>query len=277
MRSINNKVCVVTGAASGMGRAYARYLSHQGARLALCDIDAAALEETKKMVPEAMTCVLDIGDRQSVYQFASDVRSQLGNASLVINNAGIEGSNRPFWQTPDQEFAQLMQVNFWGVVYGTRAFLPQLASHDWSALVNISSIFGLIGVPGNSDYCASKFAVRGFTESLMSEIAETDSNIQVHLVHPGGINTQIARKQTSQAFKQHFLKTKPDDFVETVMKSVMRNQKRIVSGNRALSTLLASKLFPLTWLVKLIGMEMRKFKQADDYQDGLLGFRNIDE
>ena len=196
MKNFNNKVVVITGAGSGMGRAYALEFARLGARLALNDFDATGLTETLAMLPGLPTDsvhsqVFDVGDKTAMHDFAAAVQARLGNAHVVINNAGISGGGLPVWLKDDAAYARTMQVNFFGVVYGTRAFLPQLLANGEGAIINVSSVFGLVGTPDTSDYCASKFAVRGFTESLMVELQQ--SPISVHLVHPGGVRTNIAK------------------------------------------------------------------------------------
>ena len=195
MKNFADKIVVITGAGSGMGRAYALEFARLGARLALNDFDAKGLAETLAMLPHApagavYSEVFDVGDQAAVYAFAAAVQARLGNAHVVINNAGIAGGGRPVWLKDEAAYQRTMQVNFFGVVYGTRAFLPQLLANGEGAIVNVSSVFGLVGTPDASDYCAAKFAVRGFTESLMVELQQ--SPISVHLVHPGGVRTNIA-------------------------------------------------------------------------------------
>ncbi|MFT7590017.1 MAG: NADP-dependent 3-hydroxy acid dehydrogenase YdfG, partial [Limisphaerales bacterium] len=186
MKSFKNKVVVITGAGSGIGRALALVLSKRGAKLALNDFDRESLDETKSMLQgNVLTEAFDVSDKEKMYAFATRIKTELGSAHAIINNAGIEGSTKPAFLTEPKEYERTMQVNFNGVLYGTLAFLPQLVENNEGAVINISSIFGLIGVPNNADYCASKFAVRGFTETLMAEFEE--SPINIHCVHPGGI------------------------------------------------------------------------------------------
>lgn len=268
MKNFHNKIVVITGAGSGMGRAYALALSKQGALLALSDNDPRALSETRDLVDQhthnAVTqAVFDVSDRAAFEQFAHQVLESFGNAHIVINNAGIEGSANPVWQTNDASLRKVMEVNYYGVVYGTQAFLPQLQANKEAALVNVSSIFGLVGTPNHADYCASKFAVRGFTEALMAELH--DSHIQVHLVHPGGIATNIARQQHSQAFASHYFQTSADDIARHVLKHIIKNNPRIVYGQSAAKTALGAKLLPLSLLKRTIWHEMKRVIDLTHY------------
>lgn len=268
MKNFDKKVIVITGAGSGMGRAYALTFARQGSLLALCDYDAEALEGTVNLVEQITDrsickAVFDVSDKGSVEQFAMKSKSELGNANIIINNAGIEGSAKPVWTTGEDSFRRVMDVNYYGVVYGTQTFLPQILANDEGAIVNISSIFGLVGTPNHADYCASKFAVRGFTEALIAEL--NNSNIQVHLVHPGGIDTNISRQNTSQPFAQHYFQTSPEKVVDQVLKSIRKNQPRIVYGHGAIKTAFGARLLPLKWLSKIIWHEMKQVIDLSDY------------
>ena len=268
MKNFSQKVVVITGAASGMGRAYALAFAKEGSHLALCDYDESGLEETVTLVSKVSNqtvCVsaFDISDEQATFDFASLVKEQVGNAHIIINNAGIEGKGKPVWASSASSYDRVMAVNFFGVVNGTRAFLPQLMANDNGVIVNVSSIFGLAGIPNTSDYCASKFAVRGFTESLMVELQQ--SNIQVHLLHPGGINTNIAREEKSKEFAAEFLKTSPDDVAKILIKGIRKNKARIVYGHGALKAWLFVNLLPLKLIRKIVWSEMKSVIDLDDY------------
>jgi len=268
MNDFNQKIVVITGAASGMGRAYALAFAKEGSRLALCDFDEQGLQETIELVSKVTqekVCfkVFDISDEQETFEFASQVKIELGNAHVVINNAGIEGSTKPVWATDASYFKRVMAVNYFGVVNGTRAFIPQLQAENRGAIVNVSSIFGLAGTPNHADYCGSKFAVRGFTESLMVELASTD--IQVHLLHPGGIKTNIARQESSKAFSEHFLTTSADDIAQHLITSIKKNKLRIIYGNSAMKTWLGTRLLSLKLLRKIIWNEMKTSIDLKDY------------
>ena len=268
MKCFDNKVVVITGAASGMGRAYALAFAKENSQLALCDFDLQGLQETIKLVT-ASGCnnltykVFDISNEQETFSFAEQVKSELGNTHIIINNAGIEGSAKPVWASDASFFKRVMEVNYFGVVNGTRAFLPQLMENDRGVIVNVSSIFGLMGTPNHADYCASKFAVRGFTEALMVELSE--SNIQVHLLHPGGINTNIARQEHSKTLSKHFLTTSPDDIANFMIKSIKKGKSRIVYGNQSIKAWLLSTLLPLKLINKLVWSEVKPVIDRSDY------------
>lgn len=264
MKSFKNKVVVITGAGSGMGRAYALEFANQGAVLALNDYDKIGLDETiqllnkKNSKTKVLAKAFDVGNRQAMAEFADQVKLTFGNAHTIINNAGIGGGGKPVWLLEDTDYDRVININFFGVVNGTRAFLPQLIANREGAVVNVSSIFGLVGTPGNSDYCAAKFAVRGFTESLMVELYDTP--IQVHLVHPGGIKTNIAKNSENGAeFEEKYLKTSADDIVKYVIKKIKQNEPRIVYGHQARRVQLASVAMNLKSRNELLFKEMREF------------------
>ena len=267
MKNFKDKVVVITGAASGMGRAYAMAFGKLGAKLALNDFDENGLNETKallaqKNITAVFTKVFDVSDRDKMYAFADKVKSTFGNAHVIINNAGIEGANKPLYLIEENEYEKIMGINFYGVLYGCKAFLPQLVANNEGAVVNVSSVFGIIGPPGQSDYCASKFAVRGLTESLMVEFHE--SPISIHSLHPGGINTNIAKKEKSQAFAEKFLTTPPEKIVDHVIKCIQKKKPKIVYGRDSLRAWMAGNLVPKRILKKFLWGEM---KQYIDYKE----------
>ncbi len=241
MRDFRNKVVVVTGAASGIGRALACELAGSGARLALADVNAAGLEETARLAgaAECLTATVDVSSREAVHRFAERVREHFGAVHVVINNAGVSVS-----ETLDrieyEDFEWLMGINFWGVVYGTKAFLPFLKEVDEAAIVNVSSVFGLIAFPTQGAYNASKFAVRGFTEALRQELAET--RIAVICVHPGGIRTNILRNarfytdalgsDRSGAIEEfeRIARTTPEQAARAILDAIRRSKPRLLIG-----------------------------------------------
>ena len=263
MKDYTAKVVVVTGAGSGMGRAYALEAAARGATLALNDFDAATLAETVGQLPSGTRVyseAFDVSDRDAVYRFAANVQRELGGADVVINNAGIEGSTEPVWATTDAELERVMAINFWGVVHGTRAFLPQLLSQPSGAVINVSSLFGLVGAPNASGYCAAKFAVRGFTESLTAELLH--STVSVHTVHPGGIATNISG---DSEFGAKYFKTQPEEIVTVVLDAVGTRRTRIVYGHRAGSTWLGARLLPQWLMSRLIWRDVKPILSTRNY------------
>lgn len=259
MMRLAGKVAVITGAASGIGRALAIELAMQGSTLALADRDAAGLAETGELVTGAGSTasqhVLDVADEKAVNALARDVIATHGTVDVVVNNAGVSiyGS---VLELTTAEIAWLMGVNFWGVVHGTKAFLPALLERPEGCIVNISSVFGLWGPPGQSAYAASKFAVRGFSESLRGEL--TGTSVRVITVHPGGIKTSIARNSRVAAaadaataamrtaqFEQHFLTTPPRELAARIVDALKHGRERVVAGRDAGRIDLLMRLFPL--------------------------------
>jgi short-subunit dehydrogenase len=259
MKQLRGRVAVITGAASGIGRALAIELATEGMTLALADRDAAGLAETVQLIGRSGTVasqhVVDVADEAAVNAFALDVLRTHGVVDVVVNNAGVSifGS---VLELSTAEIAWLMGVNFWGVVHGTKAFLPALLSRPEASLVNISSVFGLWGPPGQAAYAASKFAVRGFSESLRGELAGT--NVRVVTVHPGGIKTAIARNARVAAsadsataasrtatFEREFLTMPPEALAARIVDAVKRGRERVVAGADARRIDALVRLFPV--------------------------------
>src|SRR3954470_8049222 len=200
MTSITRATAAVTGAASGIGRALALELAARGCDLALADCDEAGLaslaNELAASGRKVTTHRLDVSDATAIAQFADDATRAHPNLNIIINNAGVALFGT-FAEIDQAEMEWLFNINFWGVVHGTRAFLPHLARQREAHIVNLSSIFGIIAPPGQSAYAAAKFAVRGFSESLRHELAMANSPVRLSVVHPGGIATNIARNSRS--------------------------------------------------------------------------------
>ena len=194
MSFLSGGVAVVTGASSGIGRALAQQLAIAGCSLALADIDEEGLQQTTQFlarnVAVVTTHVLDVSKEERVRGFAGEVEERHGRLSLLINNAGVS-LHGDFDEISLDDFRWLMDINFWGTVYGVKYFLPLLRREPRAHIVNLSSVFGIIAPAGQIPYAASKFAVRGFTEALRHELA--GSAVSVSCVHPGGIRTPIAR------------------------------------------------------------------------------------
>lgn len=259
------RVAVVTGAAGGIGRAIARSLAARGCHLAIADVDEAGLAETQSLAAASGLTVtrhrLDVTDAAAVADLPGAVVAAHGRTDILVNNAGV-ALGGTFEQVSDADFEWVVNVNFWGVVRMTRAFLPLLHASDDARLVNLSSLFGLVAPPGQAAYCASKFAVRGFSESLRKELAGT--RIGVTVVHPGGVATGIARNarrpvganavdvaQEEKRF-QRLLRMPPEQAGEIIVSGVERRRERILVGSDAKAAALIERLMPVSYW-KLLG------------------------
>jgi NAD(P)-dependent dehydrogenase (short-subunit alcohol dehydrogenase family) len=260
MSFLSTGVAVVTGAGSGIGRALAQQLAAAGSALALADIDEAGLLETAESLGKksalATTHVLDVADEEGVRSFAEDVSKRHERVTLLINNAGVamEGT---FEEISLDDFRWLMNINFWGTVYGVKYFLPMLRREKRAHIVDISSVFGLIAPPGQAAYSASKFAVRGFTECLRHELART--TVHVSCVHPGGIRTGIARHaRVGAGVKKHgleekvvlfekMLRTSPEEAAARILRGVERSEPRILIGSDARQIDFVQRLRPAAY------------------------------
>jgi short-subunit dehydrogenase len=260
MSFVSEGVAVVTGAGSGIGRALAQQLAAAGSALALADVDEAGLLQTEqslaRMTAQLTTHVLDVADEEAVRSFAEDVDKKHGRATLLINNAGV-ALHGDFEEVSLDDFRLLMNVNFWGTLYGVKFFLPVLRREKRAQIVNISSVFGMIAPAGQCAYAASKFAVRGFTEALRHELQ--GSNVSVSCVHPGGIRTQIARRarigagvtgtghQEKAARFEKLLRTSPEAAAARILRGVERREPRILIGPDARQVDILQRLRPATY------------------------------
>lgn len=252
MKNFKNKLVVITGAASGIGEALAHYFAHEGAFLILTDNNKTELNRVANLLEGKVkkTFCFDVGSYDSFVEMAKEIESNFGGADVMINNAGVALGKMSAEETSIEEFQWLMNINFWGMVYGSKAFLEQLKAKDEAVLVNVSSLFGLIGIKNQSAYCSSKFAIRGYTESLMAE--NKNDNFQIHIVHPGGINTNISLNarggdaKYNQIFHQKFLlKNSPEKAARTIANGIKSNRKRIKIGSEAHAGDFAARLFPV--------------------------------
>jgi NAD(P)-dependent dehydrogenase (short-subunit alcohol dehydrogenase family) len=258
MKSFDGRVAAITGAGSGIGRALAQDLARRGAHLALCDIDAVGLAETVALCEGSGVKVtsqrLDVADRDAMYAWADQVVDDHGKVNLIFNNAGVAlGATIEAMSYDDFEW--LMNINFWGVVYGTKAFLPHLKAAGEGHIINLSSVFGLISVPSQSAYNAAKFGVRGFTDALRMELEVERCGVSSTTVHPGGIKTNIARNarmdDSVASFTgsvdpaRHFDKiamTTPEKAARQILAAVKNDRRRALIGVDAKLIDLVSRL-----------------------------------
>jgi NAD(P)-dependent dehydrogenase (short-subunit alcohol dehydrogenase family) len=244
MRSFDAKVVVITGAGSGIGRALSLNLAARGAVLALTDWDEVGLVETARLVQsgtggQVRTDKLDVRDRAAMREYADSVRAEFGRVNVIINNAGV-ALHGDFEEVTYEDFEWVMDVDFWGVVQGTKEFLPHLIDSGDGHVVNISSLFGLLGMPGQTAYNSAKFAVRGFSEALREEMLVARRPVQVTCVHPGGIRTAIARNARATAshdqaevarhFDTKLARMSPERAAEIIVAGVLADKPRVVVG-----------------------------------------------
>lgn len=243
MNQFEGKVAVITGAGSGIGRALGLNLAKRGAKLALSDIDAEGLAETVRQAEALGADVksdrLNVAEREAVLAYADAVVAHFGTVNQVYNNAGI-AYNGDVEKSNFKDIERIMDVDFYGVVHGTKAFLPHVITSGDGHVVNISSLFGLIAVPGQSAYNAAKFAVRGFTEALRQEMLIAKHPVKVTCVHPGGIKTAVARNATvadgenaqtvAEFFDKRLAIHTPEMAAETIINAVAKGHARVVVG-----------------------------------------------
>ncbi len=238
MKQFADKVVVVTGAGSGIGRALSLEFARRGARVALSDVNAANAEETAKLAGDnARAYVLDVADRAAVLAHAEEIAAEFGGVNVVVNNAGV-ALGATVEEMTFEDYDWLLGINLGGVVNGTKAFLPHLIASGDGHVVNISSVFGFVGVPTQSAYNAAKFAVRGFTEALREEMLIARHPVGVSCVHPGGIKTNIVRNSRSGADDQEkaaqgferIARTTPEKAAQTILRGIEKKSARILIG-----------------------------------------------
>lgn len=246
MKSFDGKVAAITGAASGIGRALALNLAGQGCHLALSDIDETGLAETVSLCEgrgvKVTTKRLDVADRAAVFTWADEVAAEHGRVNLVFNNAGVALA-ATIAEMDIADFEWLMNINFWGVVHGTQAFLPHLKATGDGHVVNVSSVFGLVSIPSQSAYNAAKFAVRGFADALRIELDAERCGVSATTVHPGGIKTNIARNmrvhQSASSFSRgrdmttsldRIAMTSPEKAAKEILAAVQADRRRALIG-----------------------------------------------
>ncbi|MDJ0392641.1 SDR family NAD(P)-dependent oxidoreductase [Rhodococcus sp. G-MC3] len=262
MKTFTHRTAAVTGAGSGIGRALAVRLANEGADLALSDIDGAGLARTQAMIRdtgvEVTGTVLDVADRGQVDSWAADSAQHFGAVHLVFNNAGVAQSGSVQGNSY-ADFEWVLNINLWGVIHGTKAFLPYLIEAGEGHIINTSSVFGLQAQPGVSAYNTSKFAVRGFTEALRQELDLLDDGVSATCVHPGGIRTEIVRSaRVGDGLEEIFgqggaqvmdlfdtmLLTSADRAAAVILKGVRRDARRVLIGADAHLLDLEQRLVP---------------------------------
>jgi NADP-dependent 3-hydroxy acid dehydrogenase YdfG len=246
MEGFAGKVAAVTGAGSGIGQALAIELARSGASVAISDVNTEGLAQTEEQLKAIGAPVrsdrLDVTEREAFHLYADQINEHFGKVNQIYNNAGIA-------YTGDVDISQfkdierVMDVDFWGVVNGTKAFLPHLIGSGNGHIVNISSLFGLMAIPGQAAYSAAKFAVRGFTEALRQEMMQNREPVKVTSVHPGGIKTAIARNALtaegvdpaaqSTFFDKRLASTTPQRAAEIILDGVAKNKARVLVGQDA--------------------------------------------
>ena len=285
---LRGRVAVVTGAANGIGRALSTALQHKGCHLALVDVDEAGLTslraETVAMPGQQITAhVADVSDRGRMRELADEVVSAHGAVHVLVNNAGI-AHEAAFAQTSLDDWDRMIAVNVWGVIHGCHFFLPHLAKADRAHIVNMSSLLGIVAMPGQCTYSATKFAVRGFSEALREELHETA--IGLTIVHPGAVATSImqrARGDDPELLQRIHLwyernATRPEQAAQRIVAAIERGKPRLLIGPEALFGDLLKRVMPVAGnklfvdaTIRALGVEDMRAKRRKQWQDLMLG------
>ena len=279
MTAIGGTAAAITGAASGIGRALAMEMAARGADLALADRDEAGLRAVAAGIAAAharkvTTHRVDVGDPPQIEAFAAAATANHPTLNIVINNAGVALAGQ-FHEISQGEMEWLVNINFWGVVHGTRAFLPHLQKQPAAHIANVSSVFGLVAPPGQTAYAAAKFAVRGFSEALRHELAAANSAVRLSVVHPGGVSTNIVRNartgaavtganaNRAEAIERfdRLARTSPQQAAQRILRGIENNEPRILIGNDARMMDLLQRLRPATYW-SVLARRMRRAAEA---------------
>ena len=275
MRSFVDRVAAITGAASGIGRALALELAAERCHLALSDVDERGLAETARLAGEqgvrVGTARIDVARRDEVHRWADVVAREHGRVNLIFNNAGV-GLGATIEAMSYDDFEWLMGIDFWGVVHGTKAFLPHLKASGDGHVVNVSSIFGLVGIPTQGAYNAAKFAVRGFTEALREELDIVGVAVSATCVHPGGVKTNIAQMarldpsigdvtggdmDAARAGFERVALTTPRAAARKILRGVRRKARRVLVGGDAYVVDLMQRLMPARYQLLVAAFSRR--------------------
>ena len=254
MKDLSGKVIAITGAGSGIGRCLATQLAGQGSHLALSDVDPEGLRETEELVSKKVrvtTHVVDVADREQVYAWADDTVKAHGHVDCIINNAGV-ASIATIDEIPYDDFDWVFRIVFYGVLYGTKAFLPHLKTRPDAHIVNISSINGFVATPMNGPYSCAKHAVKALNQTLQQELGGT--SVKITSVHPGGVKTDIARSSRSYESEElhrekiarfdQMAGTSAEKAAGIIIRGILRNRKRLLVGRDAVVIDALSRLFP---------------------------------
>lgn len=260
MKTFKDKVVVVTGVGSGIGRALAKALHSKGAKLAINEFNPDTLKETISLIGGPSNHIysenFDVANREKFYAFADNVINHFGKVDCIINNAGVALGSVSTEELSYKDFDWIFGINFWGMVYGTKAFLPIIKQQEEGNVTNISSIFGIAGIGYQTAYCTTKFAIRGFTESLRMEMHKESPRVSICSVHPGGIQTNIARdskipdgsdkgvddKMLAEVEKAFI--TSPEKAAETILNGILKRKERILIGSDAKRADRTIRMFP---------------------------------
>src|SRR4051794_11400431 len=276
MSSFAGKVAVVTGAGSGIGRALAVGLAERGARLAIADWDANGLDDTAQQLlargADTLSTRVDMSDRGAVAEWAADVARHFGVVHQIYNNAGIAAGGPLIAETDYDGFERVLAVNLWGVVHGTKEFLPHLVASGAGHVINVSSLNGFMAQPGLAPYVTSKFAVRGFTEALRTEMLAARLPVAVTVVHPGGVRTNIARSAYGHdvstipaehlnriaTYERRLFKTSAEEAARIILTAVERKKGRVlIAQARAVDRLV--RLLPESYPRHVVAWGRRLF------------------
>ncbi|MCP4607502.1 MAG: SDR family oxidoreductase [Planctomycetes bacterium] len=274
MKNLKDKVAAITGAGSGIGQATAIGLAKEGCHLAISDINKEGLDNTfqaaNQLGVNVSTHIVDVADRDSVHNYADEVIKEHGSVNIIINNAGVN-LTADVDQMKYEDLEWIMNINFWGVVYGTKEFLPHIRKAGEGHIVNISSLFGIVSVATQAGYNASKFAVRGFTEALRMDLEIFDKNISATSIHPGGIKTDIIknsrivtkrglfrnRDKAVRAFEKGS-HTTANQAAAKIIRGIKKNKRRVLIGWDAIIIDISQRLFPS-------GYQKRAIKRSKQY------------